>query len=107
MTNVCQHSGHGFVVENDCGAYVVSSMSYTTSHHSASVWCFAVRCFSVNQMIGIYYGSLVYTGLSEKNGPTKEYAKGMICVTTQTSQRRAIDFQAMYWLPIKKTTLCR
>lgn len=52
-----------------------------------------MKRFGVDQLIGIYYGSLVYTDLFEKKGTTRIYVEAVMGVRNEAFEKRAI------WLP--------
>lgn len=80
------------VLTHDYEANGVSNIQSSTLYKFSGLGCFAVNCFGVGQVIGIYCRSLVRTNSSEKNTTTKTYEEGIMGVTNETFQKMEIKF---------------
>lgn len=76
---------------HESAANEAATMPSTILYKSALPRCFATKSFGVGQVIGIYYRSLVYMGMSEDNRKTKKYGKIVLVVTKKTFQNREIQ----------------
>lgn len=85
MQVALQTADDELLLQADCAATGVIVMKSTVKHPNAGQGCFAARCFQEGELIGSYYGTLVYHNLFErKNAPRKEYGHGVMLVTRDT-----------------------
>ena len=62
------------------------------NHSNAGLGCFAARPFEKDELIGCYYGTLVYANLIDRvRTPRKEYGKGVMMVSRETFQTYAFQ----------------
>lgn len=63
----------------------------TIEHENAGKGLFASRKFGEREVIGSYYGSLVYADLGQELQSTKRYGEGYMEVTAESFRKWALD----------------
>ena len=73
------------LLQADCANNGVIVMKSTVNHPNAGRGCFAARSFQEGELIGCYYGTLVYHNLFHRTrAPRKEYGHGVMTVNRMT-----------------------
>ena len=72
----------------NCGVYTAKS---SIRHTEAGLGCFASRSFNPDEVIGAYYGTIVYHDLGKRKEKYKTYGDGIMGVTPDRFRRTAMQ----------------
>ena len=85
-----QNMDDTILLQADCAANGVMIMPSTVKHPMAGRGCFASRSFQEDDLVGTYYGTLVYHNLFDRTrAPRKEYGQGVMNVTRHSYMTNA------------------
>jgi len=81
------------LLQLDAGCNQVFIAKSGVQHPAAGRGCFAANTFHPGELIGFYYGALVYTDLSTRPQKTKEYGEGVLAATSESFRMNAIQIR--------------
>ena len=80
------------LLQADAAANGVMVCRSSINHPRAGRGCFAARSFEKDELIGCYYGTLVYANLIDRTrAPRKEYGQGVLMVSREDFQMYAFQ----------------